>query len=887
VRIYTRPPAPRRWTIFTLPGFTRLLLSTAVLATVLLIGAIIGLRLADSPVTYGANKWLLDTYLARRVVTPTIWGIGAMIGSGENVPLNLLKGMTLADAKPLELDIKWEHYQALTQQRERALAEGLLFSGPDDYVPVRVRFAGKRVKAKARLKGRLPDHWSTDKWSLRIKVSGDETILGMKRFAIQAPETRNFLTEAIALAAIRREGLLAVRYRFVSVTINGEAKGIYAIEQGFDKHVLERSGRRDGPILRFDNEASLRAYGAQGDFEAGSGEFSASPIVGRAADTGRGSEFERAVALLEAFRAGRIAAGDTFHLERMATFVALRELLGSKELDWRDMRFYYDPIRSRLEPIGYDNHAGRKISKLFHYDGGIYNKSAKRPVEDQLRPNFAHLLFRDHAFSAAYVVALERVSNPEYLPKFFAEVREGQGRSLINLYTDYPYVQTPDATLRRNAQFIRDRLAARHSMHAYIESVEGDTLRILVGNTQSLPLELHGLSIGGAALLEPNAPVRLPSKRRTRAITFKRATFTNPAGGTLEPTQVIVKFRVAGSSKVHATTLHEWRSIPPAKVVADWMADTSEFRSAAYLTIDEGRKTATVRPGRWVLRKNLIVPKGYGLFVAAGSRLDLRDGAKIVSRSPVFFTGTSDTPVVIESSDGTGQGIVVLDAAATSKLQNVRFVGLGTPAQGGWTVPGAVTFYESDVDIDYVQFEGSRSEDALNVVRGEFTMRHASFVDVMADAFDGDFVSGTVSHCTFLRCGNDGIDVSGSSLTATDLTFKAIGDKAVSAGENSRVQLDNVDVRDCQLAFTSKDSSILIVKRARVRATKVAFVAFRKKTEFTGGKIEASNCELVDVTEPHLLEKHSSLTRNGKWVAPNHKSVEPLLYGNKYGRGSK
>ena len=34
-------------------------------------------------------------------------------------------------------------------------------------------------------------------------------------------------------------------------------------------------------------------------------------------------------------------------------------------------------------------------------------------------------------------------------------------------------------------------------------------------------------------------------------------------------------------------------------------------------------------------------------------------------------------------------------------------------------VPGAVTFYESDVKLGYVEFRGGSTEDALNVVRAE------------------------------------------------------------------------------------------------------------------------------------------------------------------------
>ena len=231
MRIYTDETLKRR-RLLSVPTLVAAALILGVGGMILLIGIIIGLRTSGSPVMHDVNRWMLDTFLAKRIVTPAVWSAGAMIGPGENVPWNLLKGVTTANTEPMVLDIKWKDLQSIIFKRRQALEEGILFTGPEDYVPVRIRFRGNRYRGKVRLKGRLPDHWSTDKWSLRIRLSGNDTLLGMKRFAIQAPETRNLLSELVSLSLMRREGLLAVKYYFVDVTINGVAKGVYAIEEG-------------------------------------------------------------------------------------------------------------------------------------------------------------------------------------------------------------------------------------------------------------------------------------------------------------------------------------------------------------------------------------------------------------------------------------------------------------------------------------------------------------------------------------------------------------------------------------------------------------------------------------------------------------------------------
>jgi hypothetical protein len=441
-----------------------------------------------------------------------------------------------------------------------------------------------------------------------------------------------------------------------------------------------------------------------------------------------------------------------------------------------------------------------------------------------------------------------------------------------------------------NGKFIRKQLEGLHSLHVYRHDAIGQQLTVLAGNTQSLSVEIVGLSVGGGSPVRPTTPVVLGSKRRAQALDFVKVVFEAPTGTdwTVVDTKTLaVAYRFVGTKRLMHTTLYEWSCLPPVLPEADWMADTKGFRSTPGVVVDDTERTVTLSPGKRVLDKNLVIPAGYTVHAAGGVHLDLRNGAKLLSYSPLLFEGTAVAPVIIESSDETGQGLVVLDAPGESRLSNVRFLGLGTPTQDGWLVPGAVTFYESDVTMSYVQFKGGRSEDDLNVVRARVTLDHVSFVDAHSDAFDGDFVSGTAKKCTFLRSGNDGIDLSGSVFSGEDLTFDHIGDKAISAGENSQVKVQNLKISDTELGCISKDASRLTVRGIEFLRTRVAFVSFQKKSEFSSGWIHATGCKLVDVEVPHLVEKGSHLAVNGAWVAPNHNKVEPLLYGGKYGRRSK
>ena len=179
-----------------------------------------------------------------------------------------------------------------------------------------------------------------------------------------------------------------------------------------------------------------------------------------------------------------------------------------------------------------------------------------------------------------------------------------------------------------------------------------------------------------------------------------------------------------------------------------------------------------------------------------------------MSFSPLEFIGTEDSPLIIQSKDSTGQGLVVFNAEEVSVLDHVIFKNLSNPIHEGWELTGAVTFYESDVQISHCQFTENRSEDGLNVIRSEININNSLFSKTASDAFDGDFVKGILSNSSFVDCGNDGIDVSGSVIEIRNVYINGSGDKGLSNGENSEMTVNGGEIKNADIAVASKDISV-------------------------------------------------------------------------------
>jgi len=158
------------------------------------------------------------------------------------------------DLKTISLDISFEDLKRIQLKRAEAVLNERLVSSNEDYVKASITEANQAQTCEVRLKGDLPDHWSTSKWSLRVKMKGDGLVSGMSRFSLQNPVTRNHTYEWLFLENLKKEGLMGVRYDFVNISINGRNMGIYAIEEYISKEFVEANNRREGIVVSLDEE---------------------------------------------------------------------------------------------------------------------------------------------------------------------------------------------------------------------------------------------------------------------------------------------------------------------------------------------------------------------------------------------------------------------------------------------------------------------------------------------------------------------------------------------------------------------------------------------------------------------------------------------------------
>lgn len=801
----------------------------------------------------------------------------------------------------LQLHIKHLHIQDLEYQRQLALQSR--HHQAFEYVPAQFNWKGQRLKAKIRLKGdRLIHFQGEDQWSFRVHLRDGQLLAGMRSFSLHKSGARNHLYEWVFHEMLRREGFIALKYEFLRLYVNGVDWGIYALEEHFDKLLVERYGYREGPIVRLDEslgESDLHKSVARPFKAAKWTTADKLPLV------------QQAVDLLEGFRRGHLKVSEVFDTEKMATFFALNDLMGTHHASvWKSLRFYYNPITSRLEPIGFDGHLDTHK--------GLGNRmflAAEASTSEQtgwwykLFDDWFHLLFAyegsfDEQFFRAYIQALGRISAPAYLHGFFDSVQQELEQKLDVLYqqpfpgADHLAYYGPDvyefSTLpyEQQQQYIREVLTdSTNTLRVYRGELQQGRISLQVGHVGTLPVEILWLELDSLRLLPDTPALVLPAMQQEATHSVPRYgtySFRLPAGLQWHDSlwrELRVLHRIPATGLNRRAEVFPWRQYASERRLADLLRQPPNAHTFEWLHIDEAAGLIRLPAGRHVLRRPLIIPAGYHFVASPGVELQLGGQGMVISYAPLKWQGTAEAPVKVSALDSTAAGMLVL-SRQPSVLRQVKFEGLGPPARGNWALTGAVTFYETRVALVEVEFAACRGEDALNLVRSDFMLEACHFSRSEGDALDIDFGQGEIVNTDFAHCGNDAIDVAGAGVKLRHIQIVGAADKALSAGEQARVEGEHILVAQSAIGLTAKDLASLHLRRVLLRECELGLAVYQKKAEFGGGNMVLEEFEAQKSGRRALVEKASVLQLNGIVQPAEDEAVASLLYGNKYGKSS-
>ncbi len=761
-------------------------------------------------------------------------------------------------AESIAIQISDEAYQKLVDRRQQALDRGIMTNDGDNYVKAEITHNNKTIKAEIRLKGHMTDHLEGEKWSFRVKMKKGHGLMGMSRVSLQHPGTRNYIHEWIFHQLLKREGVVALRYQFINVTLNGNDLGIYAMEEHFGQELLEDNQRLHGPIVRF-NPAMywvhriheldrIRIIEEYARYQSAHLEPFTKGEVEK--DSVLLNHFVNAQLMMDGFRRGKLTASEVFEVEKMARMHAIIDLVGGHHsLDWSDVKFYYNPVIQKLEPVGYESFGVHEIDRI----GGSYKYAPG------VHSDYHRALFSDNDFFSAYVQSLERIADKAYLDAFFQDIDTTLQHNLSILYSEFPYKDYTNATYYKNQEHINAILDIPRAFHAFMET-EGDTTMLKVGSIAALPVAITGASINDS--LVALSPIIVAPKLPGTAV--QHTAIPLPVA-VHEGDDIALHYQLPGGTQQHAVEVFPYPYLEEDHYANNYAIAAPNIQEFECLYIDDTTQTIRIKAGEWVINRDMIVPAGYTLKAEAGVVLVLNDSAAIISHAPIHWKGHEDIPIVVTSSDSTGQGVMVLNTTGVSILEQVIFRQLQSPARGTFGFNAAVSFYNSPLRMNHCRFEHMGAAMALRTLQTKVELNNVLFEQLAGTAWKGDYITGNASQLVIHQCGNDGVNLRGSHVSIANAQISGV-DKGVLIRENGTLKGNAIAVHGSNTGVVSKDHASVTIDQLTVKQSKKGLRAYRKGKLYDGAVLKVNGFEHEAVDMLYDYDKQSRIIIDGKTI---------------------
>ena len=120
---------------------------------------------------------------------------------------------------------------------------------------------------------------------------------------------------------------------------------------------------------------------------------------------------------------------------------------------------------------------------------------------------------------------------------------------------------------------------------------------------------------------------------------------------------------------------------------------------------------------------------------------------------------------------------------------------------------GCVNFYDIKVHKVSLSSYKSTCEDAINFVRVDGNLKKVEILNSNFDGMDADFSRIIFKNVTVKNSKNDCLDFSYGEYSIYNSNLNKCGDKGISVGENSLVDINNIIIENSNTAIVSKDYS--------------------------------------------------------------------------------
>tara|TARA_E500000178_G_scaffold245211_1_gene241618 strand:+ start:434 stop:3421 length:2988 start_codon:yes stop_codon:yes gene_type:complete len=157
----------------------------------------------------------------------------------------------------------------------------------------------------------------------------------------------------------------------------------------------------------------------------------------------------------------------------------------------------------------------------------------------------------------------------------------------------------------------------------------------------------------------------------------------------------------------------------------------------------------------------------------------------------------------------------------------------------------------------------STCEDSINFINASGDVKNIYIANAFSDALDVDFSNLKIQEIEVKSALNDCVDFSSGNYELLRLKLTNCGDKALSIGEKSFIDINNINASYANIGIASKDSSIVSAEKAIFQNVKTCLSAYNKKQEYNGGFLNITSINCKDYFVKADLDVYSKIIVGG------------------------
>lgn len=785
----------------------------------------------------------------------------------------------------ININIDYEKNIILQKDRKLAVAKGGGTSYIFTKVPAIINFDNKNYKVDLRLKGDRLGHFSEiDKSSYKIKLKKGKTIFGVNKFSLMKPRMRNYIHEWIYHELMKMGDVISLKYEFVKLKINGENKGLYVLEEGFDKILVERNKNRNGPIFSVNEEWTMGL------------DANNRPLLFEVYNKGHWKSKENikltnyALNLLHNFFNNDLESEKIFDQDKWAWFLAAADInFYGHGLHAKSVKFYYNPLSSKFEPISFDGHRivpdyNKKIIKWSK--NGPYRNSApsfqvalecknEKKQNNYCKDLLPYKLFFDNngvlnnSFFNKYKKNVNIIASEKFLDNFFSQRKQKIFNITSKIYGDYFYVDHINfwgpGLYYFNKKSLYDRSKSLKYMTSHIPSdiavnQVDNYINIMIWKEENH--EKNSFFTNNNLIIKNIFCNTVLDKKNlvfevNQKVIQKNQTVIFTKRNDLKCTSALF------FDEIYKTEFTKDIEVlnPKLKTVA--RSNFTNFME--YFNIED--KLLKLKKNKTIIDKNIEIPSGYVVTIEPEQKIILINNSIIISESAFNADGgdpSDNKPIEIRGeTNNKGGGIFITNVKKNNVFRNIIFKNLNGSIDNLFLnkliIYGSVNIYKSSITLQDFEFNEISSEDSINIVSSNFLIENGVFTNIASDGIDIDSGYGNINNLLLKNIFNDAIDFSESIVNISNVNFVNITDKAVSVGENSQVNMENLNIFQSFLGIASKDGSIVLAKNIKNKNVLIPFASYKKKEEYKGPILKLSNVISDHYKTLYYKDKYSKI----------------------------